>query len=270
MKTARRSLTTLCLILYSVSIVFAQQESSLGQSPVPIVTATASNERVRYLAAGEVQQTRLQVFSSDGAGVFDSSFRLGNLIDWRLMDAQGAPLPDGAYLFLVTVKEFSGRLVQKYGTATLDGGEVYLEHGDTDALSQAQTAALEANRQSDTFSPVDRVGVAAGLTRTPAAATGGATAAGTAGSGPTGSPEAGAVTTENVTGTGTAGRLAKWTDGAGTLWDSVVTESGGNLGLGTATPQGKLHIQTNIGEKALQLFSNGSSSFGRLTSEVTN
>ena len=119
-----------CLFLLSLSLpVLAQTEQPIDAQPIKktpqsqstiIITATASSQRVRYISVGEVNQTRLQVFSSDGIQVFDSDFRLGNLIDWQLMDQQGSRLSDGSYLFLVTVKDFSGNLAQKYGTATLE------------------------------------------------------------------------------------------------------------------------------------------------------
>lgn len=49
--------------------------------------------------------------------------------------------------------------------------------------------------------------------------------------------------TPTVAGTGTTGKLVKWTNGpAGTLGDSVVTESSSNIGIGTATPGSKLHV----------------------------
>lgn len=45
-----------------------------------------------------------------------------------------------------------------------------------------------------------------------------------------------------VAGTGTAGKLTKWTDNAGTLGDSVVTELNSNIGVGTANPNSKLTV----------------------------
>lgn len=42
--------------------------------------------------------------------------------------------------------------------------------------------------------------------------------------------------------TSTPNRLAKFTDAAGTLADSVVTESGGNIGIGVAFPAQALHV----------------------------
>ena len=48
----------------------------------------------------------------------------------------------------------------------------------------------------------------------------------------------------NAAGTGTQNRLAKWaeTGGAGTLTDSAVTETGGNVGVGTTSPAQRLHV----------------------------
>ena len=62
----------------------------------------------------------------------------------------------------------------------------------------------------------------------------GASAAAAAGDG----KEAGADATASAAGTGTTNRLAKWveTGGAGTLGDSAITESGGNVGIGTDSP----------------------------------
>jgi hypothetical protein len=47
----------------------------------------------------------------------------------------------------------------------------------------------------------------------------------------------------NASGSGTTGRLTKWTDGAtSALGDSTLAESNGNIGIGTTNPQSKLHI----------------------------
>ncbi len=45
-----------------------------------------------------------------------------------------------------------------------------------------------------------------------------------------------------ISGSGTQDRISKWIDNAGTLGDSVVTESAGNIGIGTPTPTQALDI----------------------------
>jgi hypothetical protein len=46
----------------------------------------------------------------------------------------------------------------------------------------------------------------------------------------------------DASGAGSTNRIAKWLDGAGTLGDSILYESGGLVGLGTTTPTGNFHI----------------------------
>jgi hypothetical protein len=190
---------------------------------------------------GEVNQTRLQVFSVDGAQVFDSAFRLGNLIDWQLVDQQGAHLTDGTYLFLVTVKDFSANLTQKYGTATLEQEQVSLAQSGVEELASGQATALAANRLSEGLSPVDRI-AAAGINPTTTTSPAGNTTTGTEPAG-TSTAEVTTVPGENATGTGTQNRIAKWTDNAGTLGDSTIFEnSSGQVGIGTINPETTLQV----------------------------
>src|SRR2546423_344574 len=167
MPNKARTLAGCLLLLLLCFPSLAQTDQPIDAQPIKktpqsqstvIITATASSQRVRYISVGEVNQTRLQVFSADGIQVFDSDYRLGNLIDWQLSDSQGAHLPDGSYLFLVSVKDFSGTLTQKYGTATLEQEQVSLAQSSRDELSAAQSVALSANQLSATLSTVDRVG----------------------------------------------------------------------------------------------------------------
>jgi hypothetical protein len=48
-----------------------------------------------------------------------------------------------------------------------------------------------------------------------------------------------------ISGSGTQDRIAKWTDNSGTLGDSAITETSGNVGIGTATPGSKLVVSAN-------------------------
>jgi hypothetical protein len=53
--------------------------------------------------------------------------------------------------------------------------------------------------------------------------------------------------TANVAGTGTANRLTKWADNVGTLADSVLTETGGKVGIGATNPTYKLVVGPDLG-----------------------
>jgi uncharacterized coiled-coil protein SlyX len=70
----------------------------------------------------------------------------------------------------------------------------------------------------------------------------------------------GALTTA-AAGTGTANKIAKWTDGAGTLGDSAISETGGNVGIGTASPASLLHLAGPSGVNAITLNTPGNQRF---------
>ncbi len=226
-------------------------ERANPQPSTPIVTATASSRAVRYVSVGEVRQTRLQVFSADGVQVFDSDFKLGNLVAWHLQDQQGQPVATGTYLFLVSVKDFNDNLTQKFGTATLEQEQVYLEQGGRDALSQAQSSALEVNRETKAITPVDRVGVAALNSATSVASVNSKPEVSATTAQPTSksaaTQQSSAPTTDALSGTGTQYNLAKWMDNVGTLGNSNIYEDlSGKVGIGTTTPQTALEVKSSV------------------------
>lgn len=238
-----RTLLTLMFCLAFFSPAFAQTRQPQAQTSNPIVTATTSNGRVRYASLGEVNQTRLQVFSPNGLQVYDSELRLGNLIDWHLLDQQGQHLTDGSYLFVITVKDFSGVLTQKFGTALLEGEQVSLQQTGTDELPAAQALALQDNKFADVLSPVDRIGAAGQIGTTRAPNDGGIVTDAV----PLGKQKT--FTTqitpggENITGTGAQNKIAKWIDNAATLGDSsIYGDDSGNVGIGTTNPRFKYHL----------------------------
>lgn len=63
-------------------------------------------------------------------------------------------------------------------------------------------------------------------------------------------------------GAGTWNRLAKWMDDTGTLGDSVISESGGNIGIGTTTPEFDTHLQVQGTAPGAQIRSYSTSSTG--------
>ena len=72
--------------------------------------------------------------------------------------------------------------------------------------------------------------------------------------------------TPNAAGTGTQGRLAKWTDNVGTLGDSVITENGGAIGIGNSNPDSLVNIQgpipTLLGKLAVIRSTGANNGFG--------
>jgi len=65
----------------------------------------------------------------------------------------------------------------------------------------------------------------------------------------------------NTGGTGTANKMTKWLNNTGTLTDSAVFESGGNVGIGTSTPASQLDIENfgaaNDATKEIMRFGGG-------------
>lgn len=66
-----------------------------------------------------------------------------------------------------------------------------------------------------------------------------------------------------IAGTGTTGRIAKWTNNTGTLGNSIITESTGKIGIGISAPVTPLHV-VGSATNAPALFSanNGSGGIG--------
>ncbi|HYK89711.1 MAG TPA: hypothetical protein VE398_13120, partial [Acidobacteriota bacterium] len=121
-----------CLLFLTVGMttVRAQnQEQAVAQLPVNIssgqVTAAAGNETVRFSSLGLVRRMRLEVVNQVGARVFDSDFREGTFIDWKMEDSSRNRLADGLYGCHVTVEELSGHLSHRRGIFWLTAGNAY-------------------------------------------------------------------------------------------------------------------------------------------------
>lgn len=67
--------------------------------------------------------------------------------------------------------------------------------------------------------------------------------------------------TPAVAGTGSTNQVAKWTDNAGTLGNSTITEANGNVGIGTSTPASTLHLAGPAGVNAITLNTPGNQRF---------
>ncbi|HYP52744.1 MAG TPA: tail fiber domain-containing protein [Pyrinomonadaceae bacterium] len=302
-------------LLSNVSHAQAGRSAAQEQRPsASAVTAKVSAGGIRFVSTDGAAQIRLEIYSATGERLFDSKFREGGILDWKVEDvSQG--LADGSYLSVVSVKDLEGEVRHKHGIISLRGGRVSLVEPGKGQLESEHAQALEASRQSnpagagtggeialtvlpegstpavtvvahdgqegqvtsasgaltfrtgDVFSgreteqmrvtPEGRVGIGtdkpeatldvAGTIR----ARGGivfddgsvlTSAAGRSGGVFTAVVAGDNNVTPNASGAGTLNKIAKWTDAAGTLGDSAISESGGNIGIGTATPTQALHV----------------------------
>jgi hypothetical protein len=307
MFTIQRFIGGSLFIVFLFSAAMAQTRTPLDkpQEPVapisagPLVTATATTERVRFVSPGTVVQLRLEVYNETGQKLFDTELHGGNVLDWHLRDSAGQRLPTGSYACVLTTKSLSGRLSQRVGLVTVTDEKAALEAAGTrlttaqqQAMSSASSQVEESTpfailRENEAITAVTHDGQVGQITATAGALTFRTgdlfagkdverlriTPAGNVGIG-TDKPEATldvagtvratagfrfsdgttldaaggkiklrdaageALPSPAAAGTGTLNQLAKWTEtgGAGTLGDSALFESGGQLGVGTASP----------------------------------
>lgn len=152
MSKARRLIANVLLTAVFTSYAGAQTAiTSLSReeakTSAPAVTASASGGGARYAAPGDVLQIRLEIYSVTGELVFDSGQRGGGVLDWKVADVpQG--MADGSYISVVTVKDLRGKLGQRLGSVTLQGGSVTLGRAADSELSAAQLAVVGTARQS--------------------------------------------------------------------------------------------------------------------------
>ena len=144
MLTASRLAASL-LLLFSVfhSSLLAQERAPESRT-APVVTAAASTTGVRFTAPGTYVGMHLEVYDEAGAELFDSGYRLGNLLDWNLEDRAGQRLAAGDYLYVLTVKSLSGRESRKPGGVSVAEKSVSLRPAEAARLSAAQKQVLDA------------------------------------------------------------------------------------------------------------------------------
>ncbi len=265
-------LTLVLHLVFLLPAVAAAQTARPGQPSTPTVTASATSSGVRFAAIGPVKQTRLEVYDAAGTPVFDSGFLPGNVRDFShgsagLADGSyavvltsrevsgrlslkraGLVLRGGEVSLALGVAEAAGEAEMETGAATLS------THDGRDGALTSTAGALTL-RTGDVLRGEDRehvrvtedgrVGIG---TKKPEAlldvagavrASGGfkfsdgSTLDASSGRLTLRDPEGVEVPTQGAAvAAATANRLAKFSDGAGTLTDAAGAEVGGLTFLG--------------------------------------
>src|SRR5262245_21472376 len=132
----------LLLILSSIATSAQDRTARIDGSSSAIVTASASDERVRFTAPSSVVQIRLEVYSSAGKKLFDYEVRGGNMLDWHLQDGQAQPLADDSYVCLITAKSLSVTLTQRISLVRIEKSSASVHPVDPSQMTAQQSQAI--------------------------------------------------------------------------------------------------------------------------------
>jgi hypothetical protein len=188
----------------------------------PMVTATATARRVRFVSPGTVVQLRLEVYNATGQKLFDTELHGGNVLDWHLQDGAGQRLQPGSYACVLTIKSLSGRLSQRMGLVTVTDKKAAVKPVGASQLTLAQQQIIGPVEENAAFTILQ---------------------------------ESKAEAMSAVTHDGTDGQMAR-TRGAlsfrmgdffsGKDEEQMVLTEEGNLGIGTSKPAAKLDVSGDI------------------------
>lgn len=138
----------IAVLVLLASITNIQAQDTAATPPVSLSSVTGSvttDGTVRMIAHGEALQIRIEIYSAAGELVSDSGLRNGTIVDWKQTDALQA-MPDGAYLVVVTVKDFKGNLSQRTAALSLQAGQLQLQNQKRNEITSAQAQSMESRR----------------------------------------------------------------------------------------------------------------------------
>ena len=112
-------------VLFLVSTSLAAQRSTVS---LPI-TAAMAGEKVRFSSPSTVCQIRVQILSSAGEALFDSSWSDGNVLDVPIDNL----LYGGSYRCIITVKDLEGQTSEREAKLVSQNGHAAIEGSDKSA-----------------------------------------------------------------------------------------------------------------------------------------
>lgn len=272
MRSAKNLLATLVYMLLCLSAVPALAQQQPQTNTASDITIIIQQDKVRFTAQKAVAEMRLQIFDQVGDLVYDSGSIAEPELNWPLQNGSGQTLKSGLYGYALSVKEPGAESPQ------LRRGHFIVDRAKD---QDGKTDRLWVTSQNDSGVGTELT-VARGET---------ATVAGTA------------ITSERTIGkrdetvnrdtagrtvetedksqtkteksvaaapAATVGQIAKFTT-ATAVGDSVMTELGGNIGIGTTNPISGYRLDINGGmhiTAAPNTSNNGEVYFGTPSSEV--
>jgi len=236
--SARLAACALLTVLFSAA-AFAQ--SATSQTPAPKANLIIEQKTVRFDLRGSAHSWQLEVFNQPGDLIFASGVVNQQTVEWALNDQQEKPLADGLYVYTLKFWDENNQQV------SVQRGHVIINRASANdrvwVTSNNSTGVGSDSELTVVGSTDSTVGGAMHL-ETRASATDRSTDASTNTQQLKDNGVINAV--GQITGDGTANRIAKFT-GANTIDDSVMTEAGGNIQVGTNSNLARLTaIHTNV------------------------
>ena len=110
-------------VLWLGALVIIGWEGSILASPTNL-EVTSYADLVRFTIQGDVKDLRVEILTLAGQKIVDSGIIKGSALDWRLGDQQWHLVASGVYLYVVTVKDTSGKLSKYLGKLAVVQGKI--------------------------------------------------------------------------------------------------------------------------------------------------
>jgi hypothetical protein len=233
----RLAASALFILLLSAA-AFAQ-----GGAPPPKANLMIERNAVRFEMQGAARSWQLDIFDKAGDLVFASGVVNNATLEWRLQDEQGAPFASGLYAYTLRFwDENNGPLATQRGHVIIDraaaSDRIWVTSDNAIGVGAESGELTVAGLPDSTIGGVKLAEASLVANERPQVEA----APASSGSTERQQLEAGALNAIGaIFGDGTAGRIAKFT-GANTIDDSVMTEAGGNIQIGTNTNVARLTV----------------------------
>ncbi len=238
MRTLKQFLAVMLCVVLGAAIAAAQDQPNDKARVAQDVTIIIQPQQVRFIAQKANEEMHLQVFDQTGEVVYDSGALFNTELIWPLRNASGVTLKSGLYAYSLSMKAAGAEAARvRRGHFIVDRAQD--RDGAADKLWVTSTGDVGAEL---TLAQDENFVIAGTATRTDNPSSGEL---------PTRTGEEKQKDDKNqkseiAAPAATVGQIAKFTT-ATVVGDSVMTELGGNIGIGTATPLSDYRLDVNGG-----------------------